>query len=388
MRIGILTFHSQLNYGGVLQCWALVQTLRRMGHNVVVVDRWLAPDNNRLRGPFCSYNIFRWVGFVARGSLGCGQFGVMLRYLRTMRFVRNIGLTDYHFYDWDDSPNDLGVDCLVVGSDQLWHGGDWGDPRPYLLEGAPKIPAIAYAVSFGMKELPMEYDYVSGFKRFKAISMREQEAVDMVVACGFPAIKTVDPTQLVDRAVVEHLVSSRKKKGQIVCYFLSEPVEDNLKILEKFAKKNGCKIKVLTCERRCLRTVPKTIMELGKRLYDVLRRKRVVVCRSYGPSEFVQTISESEACITDSFHAVMFSSVFDVNCRFLKPANKSRAMMFARIEEFASDFVRGPILSDSIDSALLSIIRGECIVYLHDRLEEKRRQSLLWLENALKGVDK
>ena len=27
MKIGILTFHSQLNYGGVLQCWALQTAL-------------------------------------------------------------------------------------------------------------------------------------------------------------------------------------------------------------------------------------------------------------------------------------------------------------------------------------------------------------------------
>ena len=27
MRIGILTFHSQLNYGGVLQAWALREAL-------------------------------------------------------------------------------------------------------------------------------------------------------------------------------------------------------------------------------------------------------------------------------------------------------------------------------------------------------------------------
>ena len=40
MKVGILTFHAQLNYGGVLQCWALREALKRMGHTVVV-DLWL-----------------------------------------------------------------------------------------------------------------------------------------------------------------------------------------------------------------------------------------------------------------------------------------------------------------------------------------------------------
>ena len=42
MKIGILTFHSQLNYGGVLQCWALKKALEDMGHETVVVA-WKNP---------------------------------------------------------------------------------------------------------------------------------------------------------------------------------------------------------------------------------------------------------------------------------------------------------------------------------------------------------
>ena len=31
MKIGILTFHSQLNYDGILQCWALQTALEKLG---------------------------------------------------------------------------------------------------------------------------------------------------------------------------------------------------------------------------------------------------------------------------------------------------------------------------------------------------------------------
>ena len=37
MKLGILTFHSQLNYGGVLQCWALQTALEKLGHEVVPI---------------------------------------------------------------------------------------------------------------------------------------------------------------------------------------------------------------------------------------------------------------------------------------------------------------------------------------------------------------
>ena len=38
MKIGILTFHRAHNYGAVLQCYAMQEILRRMGHDVQVID--------------------------------------------------------------------------------------------------------------------------------------------------------------------------------------------------------------------------------------------------------------------------------------------------------------------------------------------------------------
>lgn len=34
MKIGILTFHCAHNYGAVLQCYALQETLKQMVHDV------------------------------------------------------------------------------------------------------------------------------------------------------------------------------------------------------------------------------------------------------------------------------------------------------------------------------------------------------------------
>lgn len=42
MKLGIHTFHSQLNYGVVLQCWTLKTALEGMGHEVVW---WIAAFN-------------------------------------------------------------------------------------------------------------------------------------------------------------------------------------------------------------------------------------------------------------------------------------------------------------------------------------------------------
>lgn len=38
MRIGIITFHKSYNYGSVLQAFALVQFLTKLGHEAKVID--------------------------------------------------------------------------------------------------------------------------------------------------------------------------------------------------------------------------------------------------------------------------------------------------------------------------------------------------------------
>ena len=38
MNIGILTYHFGTNFGGQLQCYALMRTLENLGHKVCVVN--------------------------------------------------------------------------------------------------------------------------------------------------------------------------------------------------------------------------------------------------------------------------------------------------------------------------------------------------------------
>jgi len=369
MKIGILTFHSQLNYGGVLQCWALVQALKDMGHDVVVIDRWLDPDNGKLVGPFGRANFRTWIGIIKGLIVYRSTRHWLLRHARTIRFVKSLGLSACHFYAWKDAPKDLGVDLLVVGSDQVWHSGDWGypDARPYLLEGAPRLKAIAYAASFGMKELPAGINYADGFRRFSAISVREKEGIGFVKGLGFDATHVVDPTLLLSREGWKRLGVWKKKSKRLVCYFLSQSVETVLQELCSWA------------EREC-----GTVEILSDDFYNLEPpSKRVKLCDGYGPKEFVRAFAEAEMCITDSFHAVMFSSIYNCNVRFLKPDTEVRKMMFARIEEFAKNCIDGGLVCDSVASALESLSGDSRVSFNCSAIDGMRGVSVEWLRKAL-----
>ena len=392
MKLGILTFHSQLNYGGVLQCWALKTALEGLGHEVVVVDRWHEPTNWRLRREFATLTATGWVKLLIRGFLGCGDFGKLLRTIRTIRFVRGLSLTKEHFCVWSEIEHSNiqtfeHLDLLIVGSDQVWHCGDWGDPRPYLLEEAPKIRAISYAASFGLKSLPSEMFefYKRGLARFSAISCREREGVKICRELGYEATHVVDPTILLDPSEWHRLTKSNNRtirqsnNSKLVCYFMSVDLPTALPLLEKFADMMNCSVEVLTNNQYMLKPVPKSF----RTLLSHFRDSRVKICRGYGPKEFVRAFSTATWTLTDSFHAVMFSLIFNCNARFLRPANEMRKTMFSRIEEFAGKCVRGDFFVDDVEQALQSFERGKTISYDVDRISAMRAESLAWLENAI-----
>lgn len=384
MKIGILTFHSQQNYGGVLQCFAMKAALESLGHEVVVIDRWLNPERRQLLGVLSGSWIFvlRYLIAVLRRRQ---PLAPLIRAVRSIQFVKGLGVTPYHFVDWKDAPQDLGVDCLVVGSDQVWHCGDFGDPTAYLLEGADgKVPrAISYAASFGLKEIPAEFRelYGRGLKRFAAISCREKEGVELCRGLGYEATHVVDPTLLADSScwnkliktnhhssLITHTSSLRAQTRTLVCYFMSVNLAEALSHLEAFAESQKCRVEVI---------VDRPFVGIQH------KSSRVKIVASYGPKEFVRAFASATWTLSDSFHAVMFSTIFNTNLRFIRPQSEMRRAMFARIEEFAEKCITGPVFVDSVKAALDSFARGEAIEYNWTEIEARRMASAEWLKTAL-----
>ena len=397
MKIGILTFHSQLNYGGVLQCWALQTALERLGHEAVVMDRWQNADNSSLERGYNKWGWWQWLRFWVRGLLGLGDLSLWLRVRRTKRFLgKYLHLTWYHFVEWMNAPKELGVYMLVVGSDQVWHCGDWGDPRAYLLEGTPQIPAIAYAASFGMTELPgclgpgaadaedlaAEPIYRRGLSKFKAISCRECEGVEICKWLGFDAVHVVDPTLLAwGEGAADN--SKAERRRVLVCYFLSERIEDHISELDGFARRNHCKVKVLL-NGAWLSPFPTNL----SRMKSLLRRWKlrmnscVEIMDSAGPEEFYDAFKNVRWVVSDSFHALMFSICNGCDARMVRPSIELRRQMFARIEEFA-EHTKGPLIVNSVSDALTSFAENESVSYDYEWLECRRHESEEWLKKVL-----
>ena len=386
MKLGILTFHSQLNYGGVLQCWALQTALEQLGHEVVVIDRWLKADNFALERGYDQWNKKQWIKFWIRSLLGLGDINQWLRVRRTKKFLRKyLKRTPYHFVDWRAAPKDIGVDMLVVGSDQVWHCGDWGEPAVYLLEGAPKISAIAYAASFGLTEIPREFKelYQRGLPKFQAISCREAEGAEICRKLGVEAAHVVDPTLLA--WCTGSTTVDASKKG-LVCYFLSEKLDEHWKALEDFAAKKRCKVTVLVADHVNYNLPLPFSRQRAHIWIKGLWRKinpfaRVKVLVSAGPKEFLAAFKHARWVVSDSFHALMFAINNNCNARIIRPHSEMRQKMFARIEEFAAH-TEGPLIADSVSAALDSLASGEEVKYDYEWIKQRVEYSKEWLRGS------
>lgn len=397
MKIGILTFHSQLNYGGVLQCWALQTALEKLGHEVVVIDRRLSPEPTIFGGIVQRPTARGWVKIILRALMFCGGFAWVRRCFSTRRFIRqNLHLTHYHFHEWADAPKDLGVDVLIVGSDQVWHCGDWGNPLPYLLVGAPPVPAIAYAASFGMAAVPERVSsknwtgsgkacYVRGLHRFDAVSCREAEGVSLCKTLGVDAAHVVDPVLLAFYGQSREKKASNKRK-KLICYLLGEEIAVLWDSLYEFAVRNHCVVEIFT--ETPLLGVPWN----GPVVKSLLQRvgwhcrKNIRLRLAAGPMEFADALRHSDWVVSNSFHALMFSMIGNCNIRIIRPNNARRGQMFSRIQEF-TQHTKGPLLASSVEDALVSLARGEEVAYDVTWLTARKEYSKSWLAAAIKRLN-
>lgn len=396
MRIGIFTFHDEYNYGSALQAYALQEYLVSIGCDVVVLHHHLSATDARIRGIFATKSLRGWIRFLVLGVCGGGQFARQLRLMRSSRFVNKfLRLTKYRFHSWGEAPKDLGVDVLIVGSDQLW-SCQWESPAKYLLEGAPSIPAIAYAVSIGVSVIPVSFHklYQEGFSRFRRISVRESQAMDLMRECGYQGnvVQTVDPTLLAGTSIWRRLLGEKHKeeKKYLFCYLMGEDIESALPSLASFAFHNNCAVKILV-ECFYWNNSPLRIVKFVKSIMHSLKlrsycyRNNIQILLSAAQKDFIHCIYGADKVVTDSYHALMFSIIFKKDIRIIRPHSEYRGKMFSRIDDACKKYIKQNVICETIESAL-STFNGKRTEVNQESLSDEVRFSREWLSSAISKI--
>ena len=236
MKIGVITFHQALNYGALLQTYALQKFIN---DNFAGVETELID----YKCPYLSYlystKAHNSGNFVYR-SLKKGHFLLKRRLFQS--FIRNhIKISSPYTQDTIKNANKK-YDKFIAGSDQIWNCNLTDSDMNYLLAFSDNNKRYSYAASIGLSVIPDEVTstYTRELGMFNAISVRESHAIETISKLGetMPKIEQhVDPVLLLSVDQWNLLCAKKKqKKSKFILVFSVEYSNELIEEAVKFAK--------------------------------------------------------------------------------------------------------------------------------------------------------
>lgn len=351
MKIGILTFSRAHNFGAILQCFALQQTLKDLGHEVLVID---------YKQPFIESNNrpFMWSVFFCKmlnPRLFCRYIkSIVPRFLSEKRFdsfKKRFVLCTMPCTE-TSIPKDY--DAYLIGSDQVW-SIDCTSKYDSVLWGQFKrnrnTKLFSYAISTNLKSLKTinESSWSEILNEFSNLSFREKSTSDYIKHRTNRNVDVnIDPTLLLDRNAWNRIIDSK--------------IQD-----EKY---------ILVYEVRKISGKEKTLLSYATQLASRMKCTVVNLTYDYSPQEFVSLFYHATYVITSSFHGSVFGLIFN------KP------MSVVCLGDGHDDRYVNLLKSVGAESALMSIdeeINEKTIDYklANEKLMKLRMSSIQYLKNIL-----
>ncbi len=325
MKIGILTQPLQSNYGGLLQNYALQQTLIRAGYEVETID-WYGDNNFReklYRLIIKVMHVFLPSKYLAsRYRLTAKERSIIQR--NTNRFIQSyIKHTEVirsHNGFVKQSSNGA-YDAYVVGSDQCWRPAYNAFLPSMFLDFTQdkQVRRIAYAASFGTDKwefTPKQTAICSTLaKKFDLVTVREDSGIKLCKDhLGVDAIHVLDPTMLLTKDDYIQLIEAEKEQrsaGTLFNYIL-DPNAKKTAFIQRVAKALG---------KTPFQVLPKCQAETRTR-EDI--KNRIEDCVFPSVTTWLRAFMDAEMTIVDSFHGMVFSIIF--NKPFWVIGNEERGM--------------------------------------------------------------
>lgn len=299
MKIGILTYHRAENYGALLQAYALRTYLQSKGHEVSFVDYW--PDYH-----VNYFKLFAWKRFMAANWKGKIEYLLgatvwlcprMTRSKRLQRFIHErLGVTGKPRYNEKTKATEH-YDVVVYGSDQIWRkqnmDGVGFDDWYFGAENVVTDKKIVYAGSMGtVKTTEKDDAYVKKMmQNFERISVREADLDSYLKGLGVASQQVIDPVFLLSKEEWEAVVDKKQEKRKYILFYnlLNKP--ESVRFAERLSKETGLPIK-----------------ELNKKMSFKHLGKRYISGASV--EEFLRMIKDAEYVVSNSFHGVAFSLIY------------------------------------------------------------------------------
>lgn len=288
-KIGVVTMFGNSNYGCLLQCYAVKTILRKYGYESEI----LVPVRHIYIEAFRKYimkvirNLYGLISRTPRHYI-YNRLSMMDSFIKTnldWKYVNTSKIKNGNLNDTYAS--------FCVGSDQIWN--------PYCIEYDPEIVFLpfvdnshkfAIAPSIAVENVPSKfiYDCKKYLVDFRYISVREKSGAQLLGnILGRHVPFMIDPTLMLDKCDWDRIAdqsSIKEDEDYLVTYFLGELNSERRRIIEGISKKYHLKVI--------------SMLDLNDKLHYAI-----------SPAEFLYLIKNAKLVCTDSFHATVFSLIWE-----------------------------------------------------------------------------
>lgn len=371
MKIKTITCHDCYNFGASLQAYALEHYLESQGHDVEIIHykpdylsghfKLTAVNNTKFNRPILKqlYLLAKLPGRLSGLKRKKAFDNFTDKYLKLTR--------RYNSFD-ELKENPPSADCYIAGSDQIWNTlfKNGRDAAFYLDFGNEGTKRISYAASFATADVVPEFrQFVCDkLKNFNSVSIRESNSLPLLKSLGRnDGVVVCDPVMLPERSQWVELMSQNplnpKYEADISRPYILLYLSDNSKAIEN--------------------TVKELKQKTGWKIYAVGAVKAAYADRNFtdaSPVDFLHLIANSQFVASNSFHATVFSLIFEKKFCVVNRIEGINERMKSLLENFGL----GDRLVSSCNPGLLSDIDFEEV---RRRMDSMAAFSKNWLNSQL-----
>lgn len=348
MKAGIITFHDANNYGAVLQAYALNSKMNEYCETEIInYNNLYFHKNENIKGLKSKIIELCYKKDMQKKDKEFVDFRKNNLYIRD-KIVKKEDLQNLNNK----------YDLFISGSDQVWNLKCSGYDDTYFLNFVnDRTKKFSYSASFGTSMPELDEEHINFIKEFNKVSVREKSGKEYLNKINIDSIKTCDPVFLLKKEQWDIITESSNDK-YILVYEVVNGV-NMISFAKQLSKITGLKVVVITSSKKPI---------LG-----------VKTVRNIGPINWLKLIKNADYIITNSFHGLAFSLIF--NKQFfieLLSNSNSNARMLELLEEM------------NLKSRLLKNVKCEKIELIQFDIINKiidtdRNNSIKYIESIIQG---
>ena len=376
-KTGILTlYYNNMNYGGLLQAFALPFVIQK---HIGIPAEQIRYSQQSTGTDLCTSKSKKSLSIY---QLGINFFSALTSNKRSIRkesfleFMNDIPHSRNIYSHETIQQCNSNYEIFICGGDQIWNGEMVGEHLDvYTLQFVNQgLKKIAYSPSVAISHMSKQVEDClgKGLLGIDRISVREKRSLDILKRLSDKKIEVVvDPVLLLNKS--EWLEQSRPTKingKYILCYLLGDSITQR-KAVEIISKR--LKLRIVTFPHILVNNVRKCDLFFGD-----------IKDYTSGPRQFLDLINNAEFVITDSFHACVFSMIFETPFIVFernKPSEKGN--MNSRIYDFLEEYHLENQLVNVEKAMNLSRIPEVDYSFAHEHWFHRRNDSIEYLTRAL-----